>query len=265
MKYYFSLLYVLLFLAGIKLDACCWRSKSDDVDDLARRDSLTKRKYSFSTNSSSSDERFSEQSNPSFLKNRKESFSIFTVCDGNFSQDVIGTTKEILLCQHKFNEESAACFIWLKNCLMNNFDYEGPLEKTRDIRQHALKYLNERGDFFPQDYLEDSKINLVYALQVLFQKRYALLNYCMRIVLDDSLATSEFFLYFPDKISITQKFPECLANFVASNPTTKMPQTLKDRLSRANTWITITAAFGSYPTKKSYSERFCKMLTRVRD
>ncbi len=265
MKYCFSSLLIFLLLAGMKIDACCCWTKSDDVDDLARRDSLAKREYSFSTNSSSSDERFSEQSNPSALKNRKESFSIFTVCDGNFSQDVIGTTKEILLCQHKFNEESAACFIWLKNCLMNNFDYEGPLEKTRDIRQHALKYLNERGDFFPQDYLEDSKINLVYALQVLLQKRYALLNYCMRIVLDDSPATSEFFLHFPDKISITQKFPEYLANFVASNPTTKMPKTLTDSLSRANTWITITAAFNSYPTNKGYLERFCMMLTRVRN
>lgn len=266
MKYCFSALLIFLLLAGMKIDACCcFGSRTDDdVDDLAWRDSLAQRKYSHSTDSNNSDGRFSEQSNSPSLKDRKNSFSFFTIYDANFSQEVIKITQESLLSTYDFNDESARCFMRLKY-VMDDYDYEGALEETERVRRHALRYLNEREGFFPKNFPESSRRNLVYALQELLQKRYALLNYCMRIVLDTPSASSEFFLHFPDKVSITKNFSENLANLVTQNSATQIPGSLKNHLSKAYTWTTVIVAFSSSPRKKSYLERFCKMLTRVKN
>lgn len=257
---------LLLALQSQDINAsCCWSRKfaHEDVlnqDVLSGDDKLSLRKYSFSTSSTSSDET-SLESSISYDKKRNDSFCIYNAgYDGNFSKEVVATTKNTLLTQHKFNRESADCFMWIKSS-MNSFDYEGPLEKTGDVRRHALKYLNER-DFFPSNYLEDSRKNFVYMLQILLQKRYALLNYCMKLLLNQPIVTSEFFSYFSDEASITQNFPTSLANLVARNPAIQMPETLKEKLSRANEWIIIIAAFGSYPAKKSYSEYFRDFIRR---
>jgi len=133
---------------------------------------------------------------------------------------------------------------------MCSFDYEEPLKKTEHVRQHALKYLNERGDFFPENCSKKSRKDLVYALQFFLQKRYALLNYCMKIILDQPTETSEFFPIFADKYSIKQNFSESLIKYFAQNPATQKIPNLEAILSQQSAWIVITSAFSSFPLKK---------------
>lgn len=259
MKYYFRLLQILLVLSGmenISASCCCWKSIEPE-DDTKRITPLALREISCSTDSTGSDVTFSMQ--PSSPRKERLTSEVFDVYGGNFSPQVIEIQEDVLRRTYHFNNESARCFMNLK-LLMNDFSYEGLLEKTKDVRRHALEYLNEREGFFPDDYPEEARQNLVYALQVLMQKRYALLNYCMKILLDQPTTTSEFFLYFSDKNSITQKFSESLATFVASNPATKMSPLLKEKLSKADTWITIVCAFGTYPTTRSCWKEFFQKL-----
>jgi hypothetical protein len=233
--------------------------ESRDIDDPSKCDKITLRKYSDSTCSNGSDTQYSEFVISYSPQNRSTSFSVFSVYDDKFSEEVIKTTEKHLITSQKFNEESAACFIGLKAGLTDNFDYEGPLEKTKNVRLHALNFLNER-DFFPKDYPKQSKKILVHALQCFLQKRYALLNYCMKILLDQPTGTNEFFLVFVDKSSITQKFPESLANYFLQNPATQKLTNLEEIFFRRSVWTTITAAFSSYSAKNSYYECFCRKL-----
>jgi len=262
MPYSFKLLLiVLLFIRIGNLDACCrWFQRANEDDDSRKSSSLATREYSLSTASTSSEGKDPPR-HASVIKQRNTSH-VFDVCDEMFSQEVINVQEPILRSRYQFNTESAQCFMYLKG-FFNDFSYEGLLEKTKAVRAYALKYLNDREDFFPTDYTEDSRKNLVYALQVLLQKRYALLNYCMNVVRDQSTTTSEFFLDFSTKDSITKKFPECLTTFIARNPATRMSESLKQHLLKSGTWLTIMGAFGSYSEKSGCIGSLRRLLERL--
>jgi len=112
MKYYFSLVQILLLFAGMKdIDACCWRSKLDDADDPRKSSTLALRTHSDSTFSDSSEGSFSKISERYTPQKRSVSFSVFTIYEGRFSDEVIATTEDILRTQHQFNMESAKLFM----------------------------------------------------------------------------------------------------------------------------------------------------------
>lgn len=262
MKYYFSLMQILLLLAGMKdSHACCCWSKLDDADNVRKSSRLALRKHSDSTCSDNSEGSFSRISEFSEPQKRSVSFSVFTIYEGNFSQDVIRATEEILRTQYQFNRTSAELFMWLKSSLMNNFSYEEPLEKTEHMREHILKYLDERENFFPENYSKKSKKDLVYALQFFLQKRYALLNYCMKIILDQPTETSEFFPIFADKHSIKKNFSKSLIEYFHQHPATQKVPKLEEILSQQYAWIVITSAFNSFPlNKRNFLSDFIKSM-----
>jgi len=71
----------------------------------------------------------------------------------------------------------------------------------------------------------------------------------MKIARGQTVVTSEFFLDFSDQYSITQQFPKSLANLLGKDTATKMPAVLKNHLSSSLAWVSIVAAFSSYPDK----------------
>ena len=164
-----------------------------------------------------------------------------------YSTDVIYTNRETLT-QYGFNNESADCFLTIRGALIN-FEIDEPLKKTEKLRKHAVKFLNTM-EFFPEGYAIELRHSLVFALQALLQKRYTLLNYCMNVACGQAVATSEFFLDFSDKNLITQQFPKSLANLIGRDPTTKMSSVLNVHLSSSLAWVSIVAAFSSYPAKR---------------
>ncbi len=242
MKYYCILLQIFLLIAGIKN---IWAATDDERNfekDYAR---LGLRTNSLSSCSTNSDTAFLECTFP--YKRRSTSFSDYSVgSDTMYSTDVIYVNRETLT-QYGFNNESADCFLTIRGAWIN-FEIDEPLKKTEKLRKHAVKFLNTT-EFFPEGYAIELRYSLVLALQVLLQKRYTLLNYCMKIARGQTVVTSEFFLDFSDQYSITQQFPKSLANLLGKDTANKMPAVLKNHLSSSLAWVSIVAAFSSYPDK----------------
>ncbi|MFN9940780.1 MAG: hypothetical protein ACK56I_15015, partial [bacterium] len=86
---------------------------------------------------------------------------------------------------------------------------------------------------------------------------------CMNVVRDQPTTTSEFFLDFSTKDSITKKFPECLTTFIARNPATRMSESLKQHLLKSGTWLTIMGAFGSYSERSGCIGSLRRLLERL--